>query len=173
MKISAKKLFIVLIIVLIIVIVVTSILVLKLNQKNNIESPSEYAAVYLSTGDIYFGKINKFPHLSLENVWYLQRGVDAQNQAQMSVVPLKNSFWGPVDKINLNSKQVVWWTYIKNGSQLLEAFKNLNMQNQSNQTQNLDNINTNNGQTIQNENSPLPISGTTTNTSNLNPVNQP
>ncbi|MGB9609098.1 MAG: hypothetical protein ACPL3E_01845, partial [Minisyncoccia bacterium] len=97
---------------------------LKFVNKSNPESASDYAAVYLQTGDIYFGKLDLFPWPRLKNVWYFQKTVDAQNQVQLGILQFKNLFWGPVDEIYLNPKQVVFWTYLKNSSQLVSAFNN-------------------------------------------------
>lgn len=124
MQFLSKKLFISLLIILIIVLVAAIILVLKINQYKNPESPSKYAAVYLQTGEIYFGEFSWFPWPKLKNVWYLQRSIDNQNQPQVSIVAFKNSFWGPIDKIYLNPKQVIWITYLKNSSQLTTYFNN-------------------------------------------------
>jgi hypothetical protein len=90
----------------------------------NPAAPSEYSAVYLSTGDIYFGKLSWFPWPHMKNVWYLQRGQDVQGQAQLGLVPLKNVFWGPIDEIYLNPKDVVFWTSLRNDSQVAQAFAN-------------------------------------------------
>jgi hypothetical protein len=133
MQMISKKLFIILSIVLVIAIAVAAVLIFKFMQIKNPESPSEYAAVYLQTGEIYFGKINWFPPISLKNVWYLQRGVNAQNEVQLGILPFKNSFWGPIDKIYLNPKNIVWFTYLKNNSELVNALKNPDLLKQLNQ----------------------------------------
>lgn len=85
---------------------------------------SEFTAVYLSTGDIYFGKMSWFPSPRMTNVWFLQRGVNGQNQPQYGIAPFKGVFWTPVDEINLNSKDIVFWTKIKDGSDFAKALAN-------------------------------------------------
>jgi hypothetical protein len=125
----------------------------KILGRENPEGPSKYSAVYLQTGDIYFGELSWFPWLSLKNVWLLQRSVDEQNQVQLGVVPFKNSFWGPIDKIYLNPKQVVFWTNLKKDSQLAKALDNPNILNSSEQNQRIQqlpqSINQNNSPTSQ------------------------
>ena len=87
--------------------------------------PSPYSAVYLATGDIYFGKLDWFPWPHLKGVLLLQRGVDGQNQqVQFGVVPLTSAFWGPVSELYLNPKQVIFWTRLRNDSQLICALAN-------------------------------------------------
>lgn len=80
---------------------------------------SQYAAVYMQTGDIYYGKLHSWPRLYLENVWYFQ--VDEEGQAQL--VPYKGLTWGPSDKMYLNRDQIVWWTPLRSDSQLIAAFE--------------------------------------------------
>lgn len=85
---------------------------------------SPYSAVYLTTGDIYFGKLSWHPKLRLTNVWLLQRNVDSQNQTQLGLAPFTSSFWGPVDEIYLSPKQVVFWTRLSKDSAVAKAFDN-------------------------------------------------
>ncbi len=91
-------------------------------QNGGFEQP--YYAVYLSTGDLYFGKLSHFPSLSLTDVWLLQRSSDANSQNQLGVARFDKAFWGPEDQLNLDSKNVVWTTKLKADSQLVQFFKN-------------------------------------------------
>jgi len=89
-----------------------------------------YWAVYLGTGDLYFGKLSSFPKLSLSDVWFLQRNPqDTQNP--LSLTKFGNAFWGPEDKIYLNEKNVVWKTKLKEDSQVVQFIKNPQAQTQS------------------------------------------
>ncbi|MBI5401465.1 hypothetical protein HZB05_01390 [Candidatus Wolfebacteria bacterium] len=81
-----------------------------------------YYAVYMSTGDLYFGKLGRFPKLVLTDVWFLQKNNDAQNPYALS--KFDKAFWTPEDKLYLNSKNIIWMTEIKENSQLTEFFKN-------------------------------------------------
>lgn len=91
-------------------------------QNGGFETP--YYAVYMSTGDLYFGKLSHFPNLSLTDVWLLQRSGDANSQNQLGVSRFDKAFWGPEDQLNLDSKNVVWTTKLKPDSQLAQFFKN-------------------------------------------------
>jgi hypothetical protein len=57
----------------------------------NLKKASEdnYYAVYLRTGDLYFGKISWFPKFSLTDVWFLQRATDNTGQVGFSLVRFK------------------------------------------------------------------------------------
>ena len=100
----------------------------------NPSGPSPYSAVYLSTGDIYYGKLSWFPSPHLTDVWLLQRQQDAQGQAQVAVEPFNSSFWGPVDEIDLNPRQIVFWTRLRNDSKLAQALSNPSLLEQATST---------------------------------------
>jgi flagellar basal body-associated protein FliL len=85
---------------------------------------SPYSAVYLTSGDIYFGKLSWFPQPHLTDVWYLQRSTDASGKTQVSVAPLKSVFWGPMDEVTLNASQILFTTHLSNSSQLVSGFEN-------------------------------------------------
>jgi hypothetical protein len=118
-----KKLIIILILVIILIVAVAVWIALVVARPNE-SGPSTYSAVYLSTGDIYFGKLSWFPWPKMKDVWYLQRGVDQQNQPQLGVAQFKNAFWGPIDEIYLNPKEIIFWTSLRKDSQLTKAFAN-------------------------------------------------
>lgn len=90
----------------------------------NPAGPSPYSAVYLTTGDIYYGKLSWFPGPRLTDAWILQRTQNAQGQTQLGVVPFTSSFWGPVNEIDLNPNDIVFWTRLRNDSQLAQALAN-------------------------------------------------
>jgi len=119
------KKIIIIVIVIVVVLGALSVWVgLRFMADQNPEGASEYSAVYLTTGDIYFGKLYWFPWPHIKNVWFLQRGTNGQNQTQLGVVPFRNAFWGPVDEIYLNPKEMILWTRLRNSSQLAQAFAN-------------------------------------------------
>jgi hypothetical protein len=82
-----------------------------------------YWAVYLDTGDVYFGKLNRFPKLSLSDVWFLQRNPqDSQNP--LSLAKFSQAFWDPEDRVYFNEKNVVWKTKLREDSQVVQFIKN-------------------------------------------------
>ena len=90
----------------------------------NPNGPSPYSAVYLTSGDVYFGKLSWFPSPHMTDVWYLNRTTGPNGQTQISVAPFKGVFWGPMDEINLDPKQILFWTRLSNGSQLVKGLEN-------------------------------------------------
>lgn len=87
---------------------------------------SPYSAVYLSTGDIYFGKLSWFPTPHLDDAWFLQRGTNANGQAMTGVYPFSQVAWGPVGTVYLDSRQIIFWTRLENSSTIAEAIANPN-----------------------------------------------
>ena len=88
-----------------------------------------YWAVYLNTGDLYFGKLDRFPKLSLSGIWLLQRNSqDTKNP--LSLAKFKEVFWGPEDKIYLSDENIVWKTKLREDSQVVKFIKNPQTQTQ-------------------------------------------
>ncbi len=104
-----------------VVILVIAVGALIFWQKVGFEKP--YYAVYLSTGDLYFGKLSYFPRVSLSDVWFLQRNPD-DIQNPLSLTPFKGAFWGPENELYLNSKDIVWKVKLKSDSPVLSYIKN-------------------------------------------------
>ena len=84
---------------------------------------SPYSAVYLATGDIYFGKLSWFPGPRLDNVWFLQAGLDEENRSRPGVVAFTRAFWQPIDRVYLNPKQIVFWTRLSKESEVAKALE--------------------------------------------------
>lgn len=128
----SRKLLTVLIIVVIAIVVLGVWLGVRFFSADNPAGPSPYSAVFMSTGDIYYGRLSWFPWPKLREVWFLQRGVDPQSQeVQFGIAPLRTAFWGPVDEIKLNPKQIIFVTRLRNDSQVAQAFANPSAINQS------------------------------------------
>ncbi len=123
----ASKNFIIIAILVVLVLLGLGIwLGFSLNQSNS-SGASPYSAVYLSTGDIYFGSLSWFPWPHLTNVLLLQRQVGQNNQPQLSIGQLSGAFWGPVDEVYLNPKQIIFWTRLRNDSQIVRVIQNPNL----------------------------------------------
>lgn len=135
-----KKIIIFLAIIVVLFLALTAWLLPKIGGAKN-SSPSSYSAVYLRTGDVYFGKLSWFPKPQLSNVWLLQRSVDEENNPQVGVVPLDEVFWGPIDKIYFNASEVVFWTSLRNDSPVIELIDKPRPENQTEVTPGLQNMN--------------------------------
>ncbi|EKD23783.1 MAG: hypothetical protein ACD_81C00184G0006 [uncultured bacterium] len=82
----------------------------------------KYSAVYLNTGDIYFGKLSRFPRMTLRDVWFMEKGGDAQQG--FGLAKFENAFWGPEDKLVINDENIIWTTELRADSEVVLAIKN-------------------------------------------------
>lgn len=113
---SKKTVFI--IVGVVVVLVAAGLVWMHWANQNNPAGASPYAEVSFTNGQTYFGKLSWSPSPHLTGVWSLAQNTNAQGQSQTSLVPFKNNVWGSVDAIYFNSNQVLFWTYLRNDSQL-------------------------------------------------------
>lgn len=107
---------ILLIIVIVLLVVLTGFVIVR----EFVGKPT-YTAVYLKTGDLYFGKLVRFPYFGLKQPYLLQ--VNQTNQQNpLSVQRFKNVFWGPSDILKINRSEVVWYTTLRDDSDLAKVF---------------------------------------------------
>jgi len=81
-----------------------------------------YYAVYLRTGDLYFGQLTRFPSFGLKQVYLLQVN-QANKENPLSIQRFRDVFWGPEDEVTINRDDVVWFTKLRSDSQLAELIK--------------------------------------------------
>ncbi|TRZ83738.1 hypothetical protein D4R86_00220 [bacterium] len=77
-----------------------------------------YHAVFLRTGDMYFGKLSRFPKLTLSDVWFLQVS-NQEDQTGFNLVKFSNAMFGPKDKMEINRENVVWISKLADNSQVV------------------------------------------------------
>jgi len=90
---------------------------------------SQYQAVFLSDGQIYFGKLTGIgdEYATLEDIYYLQvqqevqPDTTAQPQTQISLAKLGNELHGPEDEMFINVDQILFWENLKDDGQVAEA----------------------------------------------------
>jgi len=111
MKNINKILFGVTLVLLIVVLILVGLWYQKIN------STSSYSAVYLDTGDVYFGKLSYFPSLTLNHTWYLQRD---QSQG-IALMDFSKAAWKPEGKIKINRDRVVWISKISQDSPIISV----------------------------------------------------
>lgn len=99
------------------VVLIAAILVGVFFWWNGASGKSAYTAVFLKTGDLYFGKLQRFPSYGLKQPYLLQINKD-NPQNPVSLQSFKNVIWGPEDFININREEVVWTANIRSDSNL-------------------------------------------------------
>lgn len=86
----------------------------------NLEAP--YYAVYLSSGDLYFGKLHRFPRLSLTDAWFLERSTEQGNA--LRIANFREAFWQPQGTLFLSEKNILWLAPLSPDSRVIQYMKN-------------------------------------------------
>ncbi|MCK9187161.1 MAG: hypothetical protein PHS16_02825 [Candidatus Colwellbacteria bacterium] len=78
-----------------------------------------YMAVYLTTGDIYFGKTSTFPCVEVEDAWFLQRAQDGN----LGLQRFAEAVWEPAGDIKINKDQIVFIAKLSDTSPIIQAIE--------------------------------------------------
>ena len=82
---------------------------------------SSYYAVYLTSGDLYFGKMAWYSPRTLIDVRVIQQQKDEKEQPVLSLVIFKDSVvWGPAGDLKLNKKNILWTSKLTDESQVVK-----------------------------------------------------
>jgi len=117
------------ILILIIIIVVIGLLYSFVYRKGFTQS--DYQAVFLSNGQVYFGKLtNKNArYIVMKDIYYLQLkrplqeqkpGEPAQ-QPDLTLIKLGNELHGPLDRMEINKNHVLFIENLKDDSKVVTA----------------------------------------------------
>lgn len=101
-------------ILIVIVIAVVVVILLGIIIFNLFKSKSNYAAVFLNNGSVYFGKLSIFPRLKLTNPIYIQ----LDQNGNPSIQKFTDAFWQPQGVIYLNKQSIAFIAPIKSNSPL-------------------------------------------------------
>lgn len=95
---------------------------------------SAYQAVFLSNGQVYFGKFSQSPgSAKLESIFYLQvqqqQGLQPDDQsgqsaqAELKLIKLGNELHGPEDVMRINPDHILFVEDLKDDGRVVEAIK--------------------------------------------------
>ncbi len=99
------------------------------------ETLSGYQAVFLTNGQVYFGKLSDVSatYATLNDIYYLQvtqpplQGSQPegtpQQQPQLSLVKLGQELHGPVDEMKINREQILFYEDIKEDGRVMQAIR--------------------------------------------------
>jgi hypothetical protein len=89
------------------------------------QSSNNYSVVYLTSGEVYVGKLSSFPRLTLTDAYLIQIVKDATDQTKSSfqLAPLSQTIWSP-KKLYINDEQVIFSGPINETSQVVQTIKN-------------------------------------------------
>lgn len=92
---------------------------------------SDYQAVFLVSGQVYFGNIydRTETDVYLEDVYYLQvdsaeQALNLENGADVSILRLYNELHGPEDSIEINRSEVRYVENLREDSEIVQAINN-------------------------------------------------
>ena len=90
---------------------------------------SGYQAVFLTNGQVYFGKIASpdSDYVTLKDIYYLQvgpqqgSGTTPEAQQSISLVKLGNELHGPVDEMHISRTQILFYEDLKADGSVVKA----------------------------------------------------
>jgi hypothetical protein len=107
-------------------------------SNNSAVKDKQYQAVFLTNGQVYFGKVSRVTgdYIKLASVYYLQvqqtvqptdkaktTSTDSSAQQQVSLAKLGGELHGPEDAMYINRSQVLFWENLKNDGKVVKAIK--------------------------------------------------
>ena len=92
-------------------------------------SSGSYQAVFLTNGQVYFGKISgpNNDYVTLDDIYYLQvgpqqgSGTPENSQQSISLVKLGNELHGPVDQMHISRSQILFYEDLKADGSVVKA----------------------------------------------------
>lgn len=107
---------IVIAVVVVLVLVVVGFFVYKAKMSEG------YSIVYLTTGEVYIGKLTTFPDLKLKDTYILQITKDTEDATKnnFQLQPVSDALWAP-EYINLTQKNVIFYGPLLETSQIAQT----------------------------------------------------
>ncbi|MBI5530206.1 MAG: hypothetical protein HY918_01770 [Candidatus Doudnabacteria bacterium] len=141
---TSKMPWVILAVIVVVLVVVGVLFRDKLMPKSKTDAAtmkaSDYDAVFLTNGQVYFGKMTdaEGEYATLKDIYYLQvvqqpglqgsgqtpEQQQQQTQPQISLVKLGNELHGPVDEMKISRNQILFFESMKEDSQVVQAIKN-------------------------------------------------
>ena len=101
------------------------VLAVYLGQGFDFAKEEPYYAVQMENGDLYFGKMTRFPKFGLRDVYIVQSVSDPTNPlgSSLRVTSLDQATIWKADKIELNDDKIISISKVGEGSQVMQAIK--------------------------------------------------
>ncbi|MFA4999129.1 MAG: hypothetical protein WC519_00040 [Parcubacteria group bacterium] len=78
-----------------------------------------YMAVYLTTGNIYFGKTSLFPCVKMQDPWFFQSTEDGG----LSFQRFSDAVWAPKTGMKINRNQIVFMSKLSETSPIIATME--------------------------------------------------
>ncbi|MFA4999669.1 MAG: hypothetical protein WC519_03015 [Parcubacteria group bacterium] len=85
-----------------------------------------YMAVYLTTGNIYFGKTSFFPCVKMRDPWFLQQS----ENGGLSLQKFSDAVWAPKGGMKINRKQIVFMSKLSDVSPIIATMEGRSLPSQ-------------------------------------------
>jgi len=82
----------------------------------------KYSVVYLTSGELYVGKLSYFPTLTLTDTYLLQSVKQENQPVNFQLAPLSEAMWSP-EKLYINRNQVLFTAKISPNSKVGKAIQ--------------------------------------------------
>lgn len=90
----------------------------------------KYQAVFLTNGQVYFGKIeNHNNFITMSDIYYLkaqenlQSGSVSTTKPDITLIKLGNELHGPEDFMNIDKGQILFWENLKEDGRVVKAIR--------------------------------------------------
>ena len=124
--------------VLVVLLIIASLLVIvtmarALLPQERLVKKDQYQAVFLTNGQVYFGKLSgvNSEYVVLKNIYYLQEdNQNLQNQTQeaeqpnLKLIKLGSELHGPEDEMFIERDKVIFWENLKNDGRIVKEINN-------------------------------------------------
>ena len=100
------------------------------STQQKLKFETEYQAVFLANGQVFFGKISDAgaPYPLLKDVFYVQAVVNPETKQPASILVKRGSEWHGPDYMYINSKQIVVIEPVAAGSRVAALIAEANKQ---------------------------------------------
>ena len=110
----------------------------KVDSQDRYVNKDQYQAVFLNSGQVYFGKIKALngQYLNLQDIYYLQTANNnntSGSNTNVSLVKLGCELHGPYDQMVINNSQITFWENLKSDGQVAKAIATFQKDNPSGQ----------------------------------------
>lgn len=109
-------------VVLVIVLAIGLVFVLFRQKLSNIFNNNDYSVVYLTSGEVYIGKLSTFPNFQLTDAYIFQATKDVtdptKNNFQLN--PIKDALWAP-KSLRLVKDNVIFYGQLMFDSKIAET----------------------------------------------------
>lgn len=136
-----KRMWIIVAILAVVALIVAAVIVMWFSRPAGGDTAiqrDKYQAVFLTNGQVYFGKLGNSggDYMQLSDVYYLQVDQDVQGTGegeqtedvtkkddQVSLAKLGGELHGPEDAMQINREQVLFWENLTDSSKVVSAIK--------------------------------------------------